>query len=88
MTSNQTSVHPFESSAIGHENRYLAIALKKLYLDSETADVHFIFGNEKKVRIPAHKMLMAANSDTFKSIFYGEHAQEVPNVSIAAFKEF
>lgn len=88
MASNGLSAHPSESSAIGHENRHMAIALRKLYLDSETADVHFIFGNEKKVRIPAHKMLMAANSETFKSIFYGESTHEVPNVSIDAFKEF
>lgn len=86
MASNQSGIHVPES--FGHENRFLTIALKKLYLDSTTADVHFIFGDKKKVRIPAHKMLMAASSDTFKSMFYDGLAKDVPNVSIDAFKEF
>lgn len=92
MTSNQSSSKLSELSVDcidGIDNRFLAIALSKLYLDSETADVHFIFGADKKVRIPAHKILLAANCDAFKAMFYGDKLDtEVPNVSIDAFKDF
>lgn len=89
MSSNQINTQSSESSVDGLDNRFLTIALKNLYLDNETADVHFIFGAEKKIRIPAHKILLAANSDSFKTMFYGGGLdQEVPNVSVDAFKEF
>lgn len=89
MASHQISPKLSESSVDTIDNRFLTIALNNLYLDNETADVYFIFGAEKKVRIPAHKILLAANSDTFKAMFYGGGLdKEVPNVSIDAFKEF
>lgn len=92
MTSNQDSSKSSESSldsVDSIDNQFLTIALSKLYLDSGTADVHFIFGAEKKVRIPAHKILLAANCGAFKAMFYGDKVDtEVPNVSTDAFKVF
>lgn len=90
MTSNQVSSKSSELPIDSIDNNpFLTVALSKLYLDSETADVHFIFGAEKKVRIPAHKILLAANCGAFKAMFYGEKLDtEVPNVSIEAFKVF
>lgn len=91
MASNQTSSKLSSESFVdaGLDNRFLTTALNELYLDSETADVYFIFGADKKIRIPAHKVLLAANCDAFKAMFYGGKLdKEVPNVSIHAFKEF
>lgn len=42
----------------------------KFYLNSGTADVHFSFGEENS-RISGHKVLLAAKSDVFHSMFYG-----------------
>lgn len=67
---------------------------KKLYLDSKTSDVHFVIHSEEKpTRIPAHRILLANNSDVFKALFYDEPRTEltdipITDVSEAAFKEF
>lgn len=42
---------------------------KKFYLDIESADVHFWLDQHSTV--PAHKVLLAAESDVFNSMFYG-----------------
>lgn len=67
----------------------------KLYRDSKTADVHFTFessNNGADTRIDAHKNLLAATSDVFGAMFYGEMKEtgdiRVVDVSEAAFKEF
>lgn len=62
---------------------------KLLYLDAETADVHFSLGSD---RIAAHKNLLAAASDVFKRMFYGPMKEKgdvtINGVCAAAFKEF
>lgn len=66
-----------------------------LYRDSKTADVHFKFessNNGTATQIDAHKNLLAATSDVFGAMFYGELKEtgdiRVVDVSDAAFKEF
>lgn len=69
---------------------------KKLYLDTETADVHFTFGSDDDAikSIPAHKNILAAASEVFRTMFYGEAMVQgdvdvhVDEVSDAAFMEF
>lgn len=66
----------------------------KLYLDSETADVHFVFGSndDPPRRVPAYKNLLAGASDVFKAMFHGQlkGMGDIPvnDVSAAAFEEF
>lgn len=75
------------------ENSYSEQICSKLYLDEETADVHFIFGTgDSRMKIPAHKMLLAKGSDVFHKMFYGDFKKpneiEVVDVSADAFKCF
>lgn len=44
-------------------------AFEQFYLNNETADVHFLVGD---LSVPAHKVVLAAQSDAFKAMFYGE----------------
>lgn len=67
-----------------------------LYHDSKTADVHFTFESSSndgiETRITAHKSLLAATSDVFGAMLYGELKEtgDIPviDASDAAFKEF
>lgn len=69
---------------------------KKLYLNDETADVHFSIDSSDDdgtiKRIPAHKALLAAASGIFHAMFYGGSKVKgdvhVHDVSDAAFMEF
>ncbi|XP_037035000.1 BTB/POZ domain-containing protein 6-A-like [Bradysia coprophila] len=46
--------------------------VQRHYLNEETADVFFLCGNnEMEERIPAHKILLAASTDVFDTMFYG-----------------
>lgn len=55
-------------------NETLAKFTEKLFLDIESADVFFIIddGFDTVERIPGHKYLLAAISDVFYAMFYGE----------------
>ncbi|XP_055303107.1 uncharacterized protein LOC129568822 [Sitodiplosis mosellana] len=66
---------------------------KKLYLNSESADVHFVFeSNDDIERVPAHKMLLMAASNVFVTMFNGSWKEmdkvKIGDVSASAFKEF
>lgn len=76
--------------AVAHNSM---VAFEDFYLDAATADVFFVFGDgNNNQRIPAHKVLLAAKSDVFKAMFYGELKEKgdikIVDASIAAFKEF
>ena len=54
------------------------------------SDVHFVVGEETKVRIPAHKLLLSMGSSMFCAMFYGSLAAdsdeiEIPDVEPSAF---
>lgn len=74
--------------AVAHNSM---VAFEDFYLDAATADVFFVFGNNNE-RIPAHKVLLAAKSDVFKAMFFGELKEKgdikIVDASAAAFKEF
>lgn len=65
-------------------------AVKKLYNDETTADVHFIFKTGE--RLPAHKYLLAAASDVFYAMFYGSIKEKgnvkIDDASAVGFMEF
>ncbi|XP_055326215.1 uncharacterized protein LOC129580044 [Sitodiplosis mosellana] len=67
---------------------------EKLYLNTRTADVFFVFesDDEDTVKIGAHKSILSANSEAFDAMFYGPAKQEgdIPIVDSTpeAFKEF
>ena len=46
-------------------------SVHNLYLNDSMADVSFVFESEN-VRLPAHKLILAAASDVFKTMFYGD----------------
>lgn len=67
-----------------------------LYLDPETADVHFIVGKQDELceRIPAHKLFLITGSDVFQIMFDGfwkekdDHEVRIVDATAAAFKVF
>lgn len=78
-------------------NTYENQCLKKgenWYLQERHSDVHFIFStiDEPYGRVPAHKTLLAIESDVFEAMFFGDLKEQgdvhVPDTSEAAFKEF
>lgn len=71
----------------------LSTTLKKFYLNTDLADVHFVLSSEDHFeRVPAHKMLLAFGSDVFKAMFYGDLKEgeevQIIDASATAFKEF
>lgn len=68
----------------------------KLFLDPETADVHFIVGKQDEhcERIPAHKLFLITGSDVFHIMFDGfwkekdDHEVRIVDATAAAFKVF
>lgn len=74
-------------------NYKLVSNVGKLHLDAETADVVFIFDNNGSVeRISAHKCLLAAGSEVFKRMFFGELKEgkeiRIVDVSMDGFTAF
>lgn len=67
---------------------------KKLYLDSATADVHFIVGrmNAQTERVPAHKLLLITASEVFQTMFNGSWKEQdevrIVDATADSFKEF
>lgn len=63
-------------------------------MDEKTADVFFVFNanNDKRVRIAAHKNILAKGSSVFESMFYGGIVEdgdvEIVDASLDGFKEF
>lgn len=90
--STRTSV-AMKCTAAPVDSEFCKRSCMKLYLQEESADVHFVFltnGEEKK--LPAHKYILAIGSPVFQSMFYG-HLKEEGDVKIAdatvdAFAEF
>lgn len=78
---------------IPFESEYCKRSCMKLYLQEETADVHFVFNKNGEVKkLPAHKYMLGIGSPVFHSMFNG-HLKEDGDVSIVdatieAFGEF
>ncbi|XP_055303109.1 kelch-like protein 41a [Sitodiplosis mosellana] len=71
-----------------------ARATKKLFLDEDSANFHFVFDsdNDRPMKLPVHKIILAAASPVFHTMFYGSLEEktevEIVDVSFGAFKEF
>lgn len=69
-----------------------AETIEHLYLATKLADVHFAFAAPRHTRIPAHKTLLAANSDVFEKMLYDKSSPKgdvpIANATDAVFKEF
>lgn len=68
--------------------------IEKLYSEPKFIDVHFSFisNGGRVTRIPAHKNLLATNSDVFEKMFYGDLKEDgdvkITDISADVFKEF
>lgn len=90
-----SEVQEFDTSQFEYFENPLE-SVGKFHHDSKTADVYFTFepstNNGSDIRIGAHKNLLAATSDVFKAMLYGELKEtgdiRLTDVSDAAFKEF
>lgn len=73
-------------------NPDLIKAIKNLYMNKLTSDVHFTFNSSYHERIPAHKCLLVVNSNVFNAMFSGFWSEkdevDIVDASPAAFKEF
>lgn len=76
------------------ENDFYKRRSIRLYLQEETADVHFIFNRDDgaEQRIPAHKVMLASGSPVFHSMFYGDLKENesvcITDCRFESFKEF
>ncbi len=67
---------------------------KKLFMDEKTADVYFVFNSntDKRLKVAAHKNVLAKGSSVFESMFYGSIPEsgdiEIVDASVDGFKEF
>lgn len=76
-------------------SKNLPVGMQKLFLDPKTADVFFKIhtdGMNQPDDVPAHKFPLAAVSDVFFAMFYGELKENrdviIVDASKAAFEEF
>ena len=65
-------------------------SISRLLFNPELSDVCFLVG-EQREKIYAHRLLLANESEMFKSMFYGElketkYEVEVPDLSPASFR--
>lgn len=75
------------------ENKSVVQSIAKLYQNAESADVHFEFNKKRKVL--AHKLILAASSPVFHTMFFGPISEKglietivVSDTSASVFREF
>lgn len=66
---------------------------EKLYLNSDFADVNFVFKSDSEIQqLPAHKLILSVQSPVFNSMFYGDLREQgdvtIVDFSADEFKEF
>lgn len=85
-----TSINEAEA-VFKYSSQILSSNGEKFYLNDKMSDFHFVFqrsGNNKQLRIPAHKIFLSA-SDVFETTFdKNEDELEIRSTNINAFKEF
>lgn len=78
------------------ENKSVTQSIAKLYQNAESADVHFQFKmNNKSRKVLAHKLILAASSPVFYTMFFGPINEkgtietiEISDMSASVFREF
>lgn len=73
-------------------NSFASTCMAKLYLQSDSADIHFVFPNDDKgEEVPAHKLLLGAASPVFKVMMNGDWLEKkivkITDFHACAFKE-
>ncbi|XP_055305907.1 BTB/POZ domain-containing protein 3-like [Sitodiplosis mosellana] len=90
-TFNTTMSDTVKEQLFEEDNDLARSNCDKLYLDSTTADVNFVFG-EGIDSVAAHKILLACVSTVFHRMFYGSLPEKgdivIEDASRDAFKEF
>lgn len=74
-------------------NKVTSRATANMYLNEETADVHFVFEiDDMEQRVAAHKSLLAAGSPVFHAMFYGTIKEKgdvkISDASVKGFMDF
>lgn len=77
----------------GGDCKFASNSLSKLYLNSELADVTFIFENKDDIqKVPANKSILASGSEVFLKMFSGSWKEtdtvEIVDASPKVFQEF
>lgn len=83
-------------TAAEYINMESILGTKKLYLNEKYSDVRFVFAlaDGVVIQIPAHRVILAASSEVFDLMFYGENdfdkSKEIKIVGtgVEAFEEF
>lgn len=75
------------------KNITLITDLGKFYLNASLSDVNFIISSANETqKLPAHKLLLAAKSDVFEAMFFGELKEQgdvkIVDATIDAFEQF
>lgn len=82
------------TDSIAYKNVLAWRGCERLYLDTRTCDVYFLFNcdTDEFEKIPAHKSILSSISPVFDAMFYGPHKQigdiKIGDSSPNAFKEF
>lgn len=77
------------------ENKHFDQVFRKIYMDEQTADIHFVCvssDGQTDERVPAHKLLLSIASDGFKMMFEqaepNQNVFQLDKISAVAFREF
>ena len=71
-----------ESETWQTEKRTIAERSRHMFNNELMSDVHFLVGRSEKLRIPAHKYVMAISSPVFYAMFYGKMAERENEIKI------
>lgn len=77
-----THTSPHEEETWQTEKRNIRERNQFMFNNELMSDVHFTVGKSEKMRIPAHKYVMAISSPVFYAMFYGRMAEQGNDIKI------
>lgn len=87
---NKPSAENVEEKVESLGSPFAAETVEKLFANGEMVDFYFTFDSGE--RVPAHKFLLSAGSEVFRSLFNGpwkeKSEEKLTSVAVATFKEF